>query len=745
MAKRRTRFMVLFLVLAMALSLLPSSAIAADEISYPTDAAVTEDTVSATEESDTTTGEIKEQADDTSDQTQGTEVLPDTDTETAETKTTNTTAQKNAVTTTKAVKTSDSQDRGATTLSTSDNGVMASSYDPYASVLYTYATEVDSGLIRYVAQKPTSSYYRTSYWGSWAGEQTKWLCKSADVSMMLSYLGIEMLPKDIMSKCSDNTCMNRDWGEAKHDSSLSFEQAMNNYLNGGGSYSPPMIRLTNDCFKKSGQHFVLVISKKSANTYEVLDPYQNDIWEMSVSGNKITKFKWGSKTYSSTFTNIYQYSLDQETKLTEASKPTTMKAGTIFAPTGVLSGSQTISKVTAGCYDMTGQMQSCCYQTAEPDTVGYDLAAMSNKLKFNELTPGVYKYVVQATVAGETKTYLSTYFVVLASGKTVDNATFYLDNGGNIKYCAVPKGKSNSNCANMCVTRNTESAYMRFQAKYVGSGYYTLQNLGSGKYLTVYKSTNASGTRVIQYSMVKRDGQYWQILPTGNGNYYLVPKCAPGCCLTLSQATVTDGVGMQIKTANHNVCKSWLLRYVRPLLTSTSNTASGIQVKWGTISGATGYRIYRKANSDTSWTRVKIITSGKTESWTDTKVTNGARYTYTMRAIYNKAYSPICPTRTALRLTAPVIESLKNTAKQQLTITWYGSSKADGYQVCYATARSFQNNKTVTVNGSKTRSKNLVGLTKGKVYYLKVRSYKTVSGVKYYSAWSSQKALQITK
>ena len=36
-------------------------------------------------------------------------------------------------------------------------------------------------------------------------------------------------------------------------------------------------------------------------------------------------------------------------------------------------------------------------------------------------------------------------------------------------------------------------------------------------------------------------------------------------------------------------------------------------------------------------------------------------------------------------------------------------------------------------------------LTKGKTYYVRVRSYKTVSGTKYYSAWSSKKSVKISK
>lgn len=624
--------------------------------------------------------------------------------------------------------------------------VTTSSYDPYASVLYSYSDEVGSGIIRYVSQKPSSTYYQESYWGKWAGNDTKKYCKSADVSMMLSYLGIDLLPKDILADSIDNKCMNRNWGAAKQESyekGQGFAKAVDNYLNGGGLYSPPMIRLESDCYS-TGQHFVIVLSKKSATTYEMLDPYQDKIWEMKADGNKIEEFCWGSKKYSTTFTNIYQYHLEQKTKLKNASKPKTMTEGDIFVPKGLLYGSETITKVTAGCYDMDGNAQSNCYATAKPNSVGYDLANMNNKLKFSQLSPGIYKYVVTATTDSGTKTYLSQIFTVLAKDQTVKEASFYLDSGCNIKLCAVPSGNSNKNNIDICLTPNTESNYMRFKADYVGDGYYTLQVVGSGKYLTVYKSQNESGIRVIQNAMVNRDGQYWQILPTGNDYYYLVPKCAPTTCLTLGEEAAA-GTDLQTKTAGQEQDQTWLLRYVRPLISSLKNTSSGVQVKWGSVPNTTGYRIYRKKAGEDSWTRVKTITSGKTTSWTDTKTSNGVQYTYTIRSVYDGKLSPASPKLSTYRVTAPTIQTPKNTGKGQVTVSWKLNTKGTGYQICYATNKSFEKSKTVTVKGGRSPSKVLKGLSKGKTYYIKVRAYKTVDDQRYYSAWSSQKSIKVTK
>ena len=58
---------------------------------------------------------------------------------------------------------------------------------------------------------------------------------------------------------------------------------------------------------------------------------------------------------------------------------------------------------------------------------------------------------------------------------------------------------------------------------------------------------------------------------------------------------------------------------------------------------------------------------------------------------------------------------------------------------------SFNNSKKVIVKGSSNVSKTFNWLAKGKTYYVKVRSYKYVDGVKYYSGWSDVKRVKISK
>ncbi len=67
------------------------------------------------------------------------------------------------------------------------------------------------------------------------------------------------------------------------------------------------------------------------------------------------------------------------------------------------------------------------------------------------------------------------------------------------------------------------------------------------------------------------------------------------------------------------------------------------------------------------------------------------------------------------------------------------STQVTGYQIQYSTSKTFKNAKTKVVPSYKTTSAALSKLSAKKTYYVRVRTYKTVSGKKYYSSWSSYK------
>jgi len=85
--------------------------------------------------------------------------------------------------------------------------------------------------------------------------------------------------------------------------------------------------------------------------------------------------------------------------------------------------------------------------------------------------------------------------------------------------------------------------------------------------------------------------------------------------------------------------------------------------------------------------------------------------------------------------------------KKAFTVKWKKqSTQTTGYQLEYSTDKNFSKNcKKVTVSSTKTTKKTISKLKGGKKYYVRIRTYKTVSGTKYYSSWSSAKSVTTKK
>jgi hypothetical protein len=85
----------------------------------------------------------------------------------------------------------------------------------------------------------------------------------------------------------------------------------------------------------------------------------------------------------------------------------------------------------------------------------------------------------------------------------------------------------------------------------------------------------------------------------------------------------------------------------------------------------------------------------------------------------------------------PKVKDLKLKAgKKQLTAKWKKAGGVDGYEIEYSLKKDFSKSKKVEVKGVKTLTTELKNLKQGKVYYIRIRTYKTVGGKKYYSEWS---------
>ncbi|MCD7929349.1 MAG: DUF4886 domain-containing protein [Clostridiales bacterium] len=165
---------------------------------------------------------------------------------------------------------------------------------------------------------------------------------------------------------------------------------------------------------------------------------------------------------------------------------------------------------------------------------------------------------------------------------------------------------------------------------------------------------------------------------------------------------------------------------------TASTSDSKLTLTWSAVSGATGYKVYQMAADESDYTLAKTLSTGKSSY----SYTGSTSYCYYVCALGDDYIASV---DSNVALGQPSISSVSNASGSKLTIEWSSVGAATGYQVQTATDSSFTKNvQTATTTGvSKTTSSR----TNGTKYYVRVRAYKTVSGTKYYSAWSSSKSI----
>ena len=186
--------------------------------------------------------------------------------------------------------------------------------------------------------------------------------------------------------------------------------------------------------------------------------------------------------------------------------------------------------------------------------------------------------------------------------------------------------------------------------------------------------------------------------------------------------------------------------------TTKKNDTTAVQTKDQTITATASYKKSEtskafKLNAKTNGNgKLTYTTSNKAVATVDAngKVTVKAPgiATITVKAAETTDYKAASKTVTVTVTPKKQSISLVNKIKKQLTIKWKKNTKASGYQVVYSTNKKFTGKKTVRKAKTITSYK-IKGLKKGKKYYVKVRSYKTVNGKRIYGAYSTVKKATI--
>ena len=180
-------------------------------------------------------------------------------------------------------------------------------------------------------------------------------------------------------------------------------------------------------------------------------------------------------------------------------------------------------------------------------------------------------------------------------------------------------------------------------------------------------------------------------------------------------------------------------------ITTVANATSYMTVSWNKVNKASGYYVYRSTNGK-KFTKIATVKSANAAKYSDKKATkNGQKYVYKVVTYYNgnqTVSSADSSVKIGYRLSTMKVSSLTNKKGKKAYIKWTKNSKSTGYQIKYVTGKS----KAKTVKASsKAKTKTISKLKKGKTYKVRIRSYKKVSNVTYYSAWSKQKSVKIKK
>ena len=151
----------------------------------------------------------------------------------------------------------------------------------------------------------------------------------------------------------------------------------------------------------------------------------------------------------------------------------------------------------------------------------------------------------------------------------------------------------------------------------------------------------------------------------------------------------------------------------------------------------------------------KNITQSITVKYNGKTLKNGTDYTVSYSSNKNIGTATVKITGKG-SYTGTITKTFKiNPAKQEIQkltakskaffVDWVQKGSATGYEIQYATNSKFTSAKKVTITNNKTDKTTISKLSGKKKYYVRVRSYTTVKGTKYYGTWSASKSVTTKK
>ena len=358
--------------------------------------------------------------------------------------------------------------------------------------------------------------------------------------------------------------------------------------------------------------------------------------------------------------------------------------------------------IATGMGDYTGYTSKNFTITKRAMAGGTVTVASSVSFTGSNITPSV-----TVKVAGRTLTNGTDYTVSYSNNKNVGTSNVYVYGKGNYsgslsaKFDIVPAKQQIQK-----LETRYKGFYIDWAQKGSATGYDVEYSVNSNMSGAVSKHLTANKPDTLTVSGLSGDKTYYvrvRSYTNRNGKVYY------GAWSDVKS----------IKTANNDITKATVSGISTKAFTGKAITQN-VTVKVGNtvLKNGTDYTVSYSNNKKVGKATVKITGKGK----------YGGVITKTFK---------INPAKQEIQ---------KLTAKSKaFFVDWAQKGSATGYEIQYATNSKFTGAKKVAITNNKTDKTTVSKLSGNKKYYVRVRSYTTVGGTKYYGTWSAVKNVTTKK
>lgn len=247
----------------------------------------------------------------------------------------------------------------------------------------------------------------------------------------------------------------------------------------------------------------------------------------------------------------------------------------------------------------------------------------------------------------------------------------------------------------------------------------------------------------ITWNKVKDADGYRVCRKTSSGDWKLLKDVSPTVTSYTDKTAVTGTkyyytvrgycmVDGKMKKGDYTSSSSITAKTAAPELTSVKGQSyNKIKISWETVSGATGYRVFRRT-ADGEWKTLKTLNSSSAKSYTDTKAVTGVTYYYTVKSFRvvngktvwgrmdEKGLKCVAKTH------SPTLVSAKIVSSKKTVITWKPAAGATAYRVYRKTSDGEW--KLIKTLNSSTATSYTHTKANGKSYTYTVKSGRKVDG-----------------